>query len=250
MRSNVSKTDGYATMSPSSQPNLISAVDKNVHAWKRRVISQAMSDTFLKEMQGRVMAHIRDFVTMLGSEADVPAGKPVLDGWAPAKNLGVVCDWLTFDVISDLIYGKAVGMLHSPELRWLPGTFQRISQRSATVGGVLKNRMAEGLLTVDPQCLMQPSLFRYKLDRLLMMPRRQLFRQMSSWLSKLANERADLGKDTGNKDLFHFMMNTVDSKTGKQFSRKDMWTESVLIFGGGECTLAAFSPVSRMEQVD
>jgi hypothetical protein len=148
VRSNVSKTDGYATMSPSSQPNLISAVDKSVHAWKRRVISQAMSDSFLKEMQSRVVAHIRGFVAMLGSEADVPEGKPVLDGWAPAKNLGVVCDWLTFDVISDLIYGKAGGMLHSPELRWLPGTFQRISQRSATVCGILDDGSTEGLLTV------------------------------------------------------------------------------------------------------
>jgi len=87
---------------------------------------------------------------------------------------------------------------------------------------------------------MQPALFRYKLDRLLLMPRRKLFRQMSTWLSKLANERADLGKETGNKDLFHFMMNTVDSKTGKQFTRKDMWTDSVLIFGGGEWMNAAF----------
>jgi hypothetical protein len=103
VRSNVSKTDGYATMSPSSQPNLISAVDKSVHAWKRRVISQAMSDSFLKEMQSRVVAHIRGFVAMLGSEADVPEGKPVLDGWAPAKNLGVVCDGLKFDVSSDLL---------------------------------------------------------------------------------------------------------------------------------------------------
>jgi cytochrome P450 len=99
VRSNVSKTDGYATMSPSSEPNLISAVDKSVHAWKRRVMSQAMSDSFLKEMQSRVAAHIRGFVAMLGSEADVPDGKPVLDGWAPAKNLRVVCDWLTLSLV-------------------------------------------------------------------------------------------------------------------------------------------------------
>jgi len=133
VRSNVSKTDGYATMSPSSQPNLISAVDKNVHAWKRRVISQVMTDQFMREMQDRIVSHIRDFVSMLGNDADVPAGSPVVEGWAPPKDLGVACDWLTFDVISDLIYGKALGMLHDPGLRWLPLTFQRISQRSATV---------------------------------------------------------------------------------------------------------------------
>jgi cytochrome P450 len=94
---------------------------------------------------------------------------------------------------------------------------------------------------------MQPSLFRYKLDRLLLMPRMRLFRQMSTWLGKLANERAELDETPENKDLFHFMMTTMDSKTGKQYSRKDMWTESVLIIAGGECTFAVLSPVSRPE---
>jgi hypothetical protein len=46
---------------------------------------------------------------------------------------------------------------------------------------------------------MQPSLFRYKIDRLLLMPHRKRLIQMSIWLSKLASERVDLGKDTENR---------------------------------------------------
>jgi hypothetical protein len=134
VRSNVSKSEGYATMSPSSTPNLISAVDKNIHAFKRKVVAQAMTDQYLKTMQARILSHIEVFVSMLGSDTDVAGGPPVLEGtWAAPKDLSVAADWLTFDVISDLTYGKALGMLHSPETRWLPVAFKRISQRAATV---------------------------------------------------------------------------------------------------------------------
>jgi cytochrome P450 len=85
---------------------------------------------------------------------------------------------------------------------------------------------------------MQPSLFRYKIDRLLLMPHRKRLIQMSIWLSKLASERVDLGKDTENKDLFHLMIDAVDPKTGNQYTRKDMWIESVLMITGGECAHA------------
>jgi hypothetical protein len=149
VRSNVSKTDGYATMSPSRQPNLVSAVDKDVHAWKRRVVSQVMSDAFLKEMQSRIVSHVDDFVSMLGADADLPKSSPVLEGWTPAKNLAVACDWLTLDVITDLIYGKAIGLLHSPDMRWLPGVFQRVSQRSAAVCGIWDGRGMGDLLIAD-----------------------------------------------------------------------------------------------------
>ena len=150
VRSNVSKSEGYATMSPSTTPNLISAVDKNVHSFKRKVISQAMTDQYLKTMQTRILAHIEDFVSMLGSDADVAGGSPVPAGaWAAPKDLSVAADWLTFDVISDLTYGKALGMLHSPETRWLPIAFKRISQRAATVRTSSEESRKESLLKVD-----------------------------------------------------------------------------------------------------
>lgn len=50
----------------------------------------------------------------------------------------------------------------------------------------------------------------------------------------MASDREALGKDIENKDIFHYMINTVDSKTGQQFTRKDMWVESMLLLSGGK----------------
>jgi len=89
---------------------------------------------------------------------------------------------------------------------------------------------------------MQPSLFRYKIDRLLLMPHRKRLIQMSVWLSKLASERVDRGKETENKDLFHLMIDAHDPKTGAEYTRKDMWIESVLMITGGKSAAAKIQP--------
>lgn len=56
-------------------------------------------------------------------------------GWSETKNLAPMCDWLTFDVINDLCYGKDFDMLHTPSMRWFPSVVLKITQRSMTVRG-------------------------------------------------------------------------------------------------------------------
>jgi hypothetical protein len=75
---------------------------------------------------------------------------------------------------------------------------------------------------------------RYKIGHLLLASRRKEFRQMGLWLSKLSSDRAKLGNNIKQKDIFYAMLNAVDPKTKKSFSGKDMWTESMLLLFGGE----------------
>jgi len=86
----------------------------------------------------------------------------------------------------------------------------------------------------QPQSLIQPSLVRYKIGHLMFASRRKQFRHMGLWLSRLSSERAKLGNDIKQKDMFHAMLNAVDPKTKRSFSNKDMWTESMLLLFGGE----------------
>lgn len=133
VRSNVSKTEGYATLSASRTPNLISATDKSVHGFKRRVISQTMTEESLKSMETRIVSHIQRFVALLGKNEDGPSNSAELKGWTAPKTFRMRADWLTFDVMSDLTYGKPLGLLESEELRWLPTIFRKISQVTAAV---------------------------------------------------------------------------------------------------------------------
>jgi cytochrome P450 len=130
VRSNVSKSEGYATMSASRTPNLISATDKTLHGFKRRVISQTLTEESLKSMEPRIVARIEKFVELLGEGASDSAE---LEGWTPRSSLQAQADWLTFDVMSDLLFGKSLGLLDSPDARWLPSVVRKIAQLAATV---------------------------------------------------------------------------------------------------------------------
>ena len=133
VRANVSKSEGYATMSASRTPNLISATDKSVHGFKRRVISQTMTEESLKGMETRIVSRIKTFVALLGDEEGDNASGFDSDSWSPPKSFQVRADWLTFDVASDLIYGKPLGLLDSPDTRWLPSVFRKVSQVAGAV---------------------------------------------------------------------------------------------------------------------
>jgi hypothetical protein len=133
VRSNVSKSEGYATMSASRTPNLISATDKTLHGFKRRVISQTLTEESLKSMEPRIVARIEKFVELLGEGANDEEHSAELEGWTPRSSLQAQADWLTFDVMSDLLFGKSLGLLDSPDARWLPSVVRKIAQSAATV---------------------------------------------------------------------------------------------------------------------
>jgi hypothetical protein len=92
-----------------------------------------MTEESLKGMEPRIVALIKKFVALLGDDMNDGAHPPAVGGWSPPQSFQVRADWLTFDVASDLIYGKPLGLLDSVETRWLPSVFRKISQVAATV---------------------------------------------------------------------------------------------------------------------
>ncbi|KAM0720747.1 hypothetical protein Q7P37_004884 [Cladosporium fusiforme] len=242
VRSNVSKSAGYATLSVSRTPNLISARDKSIHGFKRRVISQTMTEESLKSMEPRIVSHIKNFVALLGQDASDGPFK----GWTSPQSFRTKSDWLTLDIMSDLTYGKPLGLLSSEEPRWVPSVLRKLTQVIAAVTLSLPDIASKtwSLTRILYQSLIQPNLFHYKVDRLLLASRRREFRRMGIWLSKLATARATVGSDEKQEDMFDAMMNAVDPKTNKSFTQKDMWTESVLLlFSGSDTTSSTMSAV-------
>jgi hypothetical protein len=140
VRANVVKSEGYSSLSASRHtPNTLTATDKTVHGFKRRILAQVFSTEGIKAIEERLLVNVRDFIDLLGKEGDEFGNvKPGLepkgdDKWTETKHLAPMCDWVTFDVISDLCYGKDFDMLHSPDMRWFPSVVLKITQRSMTV---------------------------------------------------------------------------------------------------------------------
>jgi len=101
------------------------------------------------------------------------------------------------------------------------------------------------MLTLHLQSLIQPSLMRYKVGHLLLASRRKEIKRMGIWLSKLSSDRARLGNDVEQKDIFYAMLNAVDPRTKRSFSGKEMWTESMLLLFGGKHVIFCNSRGSR-----
>lgn len=131
VRANVRKTDTWAAYSASRRsPNILSAIDKNVHAFKRRTIAGALSDRGLKKLEERILGHIKDFVALLGTGDGTSEDAR---GWMHAKPIATMCEWLSFDIIGEITYSRSFDMLHSPQLRWLPSVYSMMSLRGVMV---------------------------------------------------------------------------------------------------------------------
>lgn len=89
--------------------------DKHVHARKRRVLSQAFSDSAIKEMERYILANVRTFCAQIGLGA---GGSGDRKGWTAPKNMADWCNYLAMDILGDLSFGKAFHMLERPDNRY------------------------------------------------------------------------------------------------------------------------------------
>lgn len=87
--------------------------DKQVHARKRRVLSQAFSDSAMKSMERYILGNVRTFCEQIGL-----AGQGEKKGWTAPKNMSDLCSYLAMDILGDLSFGKAFHMLESPDNRF------------------------------------------------------------------------------------------------------------------------------------
>jgi hypothetical protein len=118
-RSNVRKADFY-TAFPATKAtvNVHSSIDKLQHARKRRVMSHAFSDQAIKSLEKYILANVRTACRLLGESTETAGGDGEKGGWGEKWNVANWCNWMVFDIMGDLVFGKAFGMLESPVNRF------------------------------------------------------------------------------------------------------------------------------------
>jgi hypothetical protein len=122
-KANVRKSDFYTAFPANKNTfNVHSSVDKVAHARKRRVLSHAFSDNAMKSMEKFVLDKIRIFCRVL-PQAPVDLLKVQhagsnSKGWSPPQNMAQMSDYLAFDVMGELAFGKSFDMIESPRNRF------------------------------------------------------------------------------------------------------------------------------------
>ena len=86
-------------------------------------MSHAFSDQAIKSLEKYILANVRVGCELLGRKSSTWVGQEGLAnekdaGWNDAWNAAHWCEWLVFDIMGDLVFGKAFGMLESPVNRF------------------------------------------------------------------------------------------------------------------------------------
>ncbi|RMZ17218.1 hypothetical protein D0860_00557, partial [Hortaea werneckii] len=225
VRANTVKTPGYVAFSASrTMPNTVSAQDKGIHAWKRRMQNQMLSEPALKTVEDRVLGHVQDFVNYIDGPDDRINGAQGHGGWVQ-RNVSDMCKYLTYNVVTDLSYGKNPNLFHSPALRFIPQAVVPYS-RMVIMG------------------IAAPSLYMNKWDRLLFTPYMKQLYRLGGWVRETHTARLSQGKDARTDDFFHSLSGQIDPKTGKELSGKEVWLElAMLLIAGSDTTSIALNAV-------
>ncbi|KAG6110715.1 hypothetical protein E4U31_005416 [Claviceps sp. LM219 group G6] len=221
-RSNVRKAEFYdAFVHPAA--NTHNTRDKEVHARKRRVLSQAFSESAMKEMQRYILGNVRTFCEQIGLVDGGSDGGGDAKGWTRPRNMSDWCNYLAMDILGDLSFGKAFHMLEKPDNRFAL-------------------ELVEAATTRHLICGTMPVVDKLKIDRFLF-PRLAAGRARYMAYSKgQITERTKLGEETDRRDFFYYLLKARDPETGHGFSMPELWGESnLLIIAGSDTTSTAMA---------
>lgn len=99
-KANVKKGKFYEIWSRNEREiNTLGAVDKEIHAKKRKILTQVFSDRSVQSAEAFVISHVDRWCDIM------------LDGngkdWSTSRNMADWCDYLVFDILGDLCFGRS-----------------------------------------------------------------------------------------------------------------------------------------------
>ncbi|RDW64518.1 cytochrome P450 [Aspergillus mulundensis] len=217
-RANMRKADTYSVMSASSHvPSTINYINKQQHASKRKVLARLFTKTALRDVKDQILRHVNTFCAGLAGENYQPA-------WGAPKNIAAWSDYLTLNIINNLCYGKAFGLLREETHRYIPN--------------------------IISCCFFQPKIAKYKLNHIFLSTISSQIQQFGGWIKQQADARKAAFAGTTSstspaRDFFaHLSSPQPGNATQSAPTRKEIWVELLqLVIAGADTTAVAISGV-------
>ena len=194
-------------------------------------------------MEKYILANVRTFTSRLGAmpNSNSWSEKPAEKGqWGLARNISDWCNYLTFDVMGDLCFGKAFEMLEHDTNRHVIDLIGNAAHMHLIVwlSSFLPPLIADGLTQLGTN----PAIKTLGLNKILFGKIYDMRMKYMAYSKAQAAERSKVGLETDRKDFFYYLLNARDPETGKGFTSPELWGESnLLIIAGSDTTSTALS---------
>jgi cytochrome P450 len=194
-----------------------SAIDRALHARKRRVLSQAFSDNAVRGLTPHILGVIRTFTDAIG-DFGRPAAGDEKKGWSTPKDMAEYTNYMSYDVLGDICYGQSFETLEREENRF---AMHMVAQSSRF--HYLNAQM--------------PLLKKFGLDRVLFRDLRARRTRFMAYSRARLQQRIQVGTDNDRRDFFYYLLNAKDPETGEGFPMQELWGESNVLLIAGMCFL-------------
>ena len=208
----VQKSYGYVTMIPAPGAfNVFTAVDKDIHRFKRKVLNQGFSDQTIRVFEPTMLHHIDIFVRKL---MKAPNYNDETDGWSPPYNMTACCRHLQYDVMGEFGFGQSFELQTKTDNHFLIDAVTATTHKAGVY-------------------VQYPKLQYLQLDKLLYRRGLWMREKYLQLMGRLVRERLSAEKDSQN-DLFSFLVDAKDPETGKGFTESELWAESRFLLIAGK----------------
>lgn len=189
--------------------NIFTAIDKDLHKFKRKVLSQGFADSSVRSFEPTILTHIDIFVQWL-KDASIQSGE---FGWSTPVNMTERCRFLGYDVMGEFGFGQSFELQSSPKNHFL-------------IDAVEATGLKAGIY------VQYPRLAALKLETFLA---RRTAKMREKYLELMANlVKSRLAAEKGSQqDLFSWVVDAKDPETGKGFSESELWAESRFLLIAG-----------------
>jgi cytochrome P450 len=220
----VKKGEWYKTLDISAgAPSVQMMIDKHEHAVRRRTLAPAFSERALKDAESLIAVHARKLVEQIGTLSD---GSKQGD-WTQPKNMSLWATYFGFDFVSDLGYGQSFGMIEKEEYRWIPPVLMSASGFIYYLGYLPFAALVRPLLGTSIQNYVGGQSAADSL-RYTHLANKRLAERMEA-----EDKMRSSGKEATRRDTFHYLLNSKDPVTGKEFTTEELQADSALIIAAG-----------------
>ncbi|KAI0392633.1 cytochrome P450 [Xylariaceae sp. FL0594] len=205
------KYDGYHVLA-SQAPNILTLSDKAQHGRRRRVVSQAFSESSLKLFEPVLLSKLHRFRDTLRKHS-IAGG-----GWSEPLDMADYFNRLTFDSTTAVAFGVDYNATEEPQFRYV-------------MESILKSNVRLSVIFQAPELCFG------RLDRRIFADSSTAGNKFAKFLRQLLKTR--VARTEGPKDIFWFLQQYKDPDTGESLSTRELSTETATFLIAGSDTTSS-----------